>query len=85
MAPWVVVLSIHALHPGAAIALSKIPARSICIYILINSYNEISFYERVVLGVGRHILRVCREFHKNFTLTSTEPGNVIAGGHNIFM
>ena len=55
MAPWVLVFSIHTLHPAAAIAFSKIPARSICIYILINSCNERSFYERVVLGVGRHI------------------------------
>lgn len=36
MAPWVLVLSIHALHPGAAFALSKIPSRSICVYILID-------------------------------------------------
>ena len=48
-------LSIHALHPGTAIPFSNIPGRSMCIHILINYCNERSFYERVVLGVGRHI------------------------------
>lgn len=54
MAPWVLVLSIHALHPGAAFALSKIPSRSICVYILIDYCDERSFYERLCC-VDRHI------------------------------